>query len=248
MFEDLDDPTPPTADPEALAAVQARGRALRRRRRLATTTGAGATTALVAALLLTLPGGGPGDESLVPAAPSTTPAPTSVPSAPPVPGPTTPVLPPPSSTSPPADPAPVDLELRGDDLGVTAVGEPRAEAVAAVAEVLGPPVSDPATTVDCVGAVEEVAWARFRLAIDGSGRVSGWSSTDPELTTPSGIAAGTTVRRLKEVYGERRTLYPSETEAGDTYTVDGVDMLGSLDGTGPDDRVRALRNGDCQGP
>lgn len=269
MFEELDDPTPPVRGPEALPQVRARGQALRRRRQLALGTGAGATTALVAVLLLTLPGGGPPDERLVPAAPSSS-SPAPVPSTTPPSGtaaPTpdrTPTVPAPSSTPQPSrtGPAPSSptpsappsagpggaLELRGDDLGVTAVGRPRAEAVAAVRAVLGAPVADPATTVGCIEAQEEVAWQHFRLGFDADDRVSGWSSTSPDLATPSGVSVGTTVARLQEVYGDRLRLYPSDTEAGNTYTVEGVDMLGQLDGTEPGDRVVALRNGSCTGP
>ena len=62
------------------------------------------------------------------------------------------------------------------------------------------------------------------------------------------MSVGTTVERLQQVYGDRLQLFASETESGDTYTVDGVAILGSLSGTAASDRVTALRNGSCTGP
>ncbi len=163
---------------------------------------------------------------------------------------------PPAASSPAAPSAPpatsarpeATLQLSGDDLGVTAVGRPRAEAVAAVRAVLGAPRADPATTVDCVEAAEEVEWAQFRLAFDGAGQVSGWSSRSTELATPSGVRVGTTVARLQQVYGDRLQLFTSEGGSGGGYQVEGVDMLGQLEGTQPGDRVVSLRNGACTGP
>ena len=54
--------------------------------------------------------------------------------------------------------------------------------------------------------------------------------------------------RLQQVYGDRLQLSASDGEAGDTYRVQGVQVLGSLSGTGRSDRVTALRNGACTGP
>ena len=160
------------------------------------------------------------------------------------------VSPAPATTpaTPTEPPGTEPVELRGADLGATAVGAGRDEAVAAVSASLGEPTDDPALTVDCVEAVEEVVWGDFRLAFDGRDRLVGWSSRSTALTTPSGVTVGTTVARLREVYGDRLRLSPSDTEAGNTYTVEGVDMLGQLDEVGPDGRVTGLRHGACSGP
>ena len=186
--------------------------------------------------------------SATPSAVRSSPAPSRVPTRPSTPAASRPVPPSPSA-EPSSEPAGGGtVELRGDDLGVTAVGAARKEAVAALTAALGTPESDPARGVDCVTAEAEVEWSRFRVGFDSSGRLSGWASTGPGLTTPSGVGVGTTVARLQQVYGDRLQLSASDSEAGDTYTVEGVDMLGSLSGTGRSDRVVALRNGSCTGP
>lgn len=155
----------------------------------------------------------------------------------------------PPGARPTSDPAGRQvIQLRGDDLAVTAIGATRTEAVAALTAVLGAPQSDPAADVGCVDAHTEVAWSQFRVGFDVVGRLSGWASTNPAITTPSGIAVGSTVARLEQLYGDRLHLSPSDSEARDTYTVDGVQMLGQLSGTTPSDVVTALRNGDCTGP
>ncbi len=190
-----------------------------------------------------------------PADPSPTPSPSAVAAsvAPPVaPSPS------PSASAPvgaPAVPSPSSspteravLQLGGDDLGVTRVGAPDAEAVRAVSAVLGPPVADPAPTTACVGAGDrEVEWADFRLAIT-DGRVSGWSSTDGRLGTPSGVTIGTTVTELREVYGDRLELYDASPDSGPGFAVRGVELGGSLTGPTGDDRVAAFFNRACSPP
>lgn len=198
----------------------------------------------------------PRPEPTAPSAPTAVPSSAASPSpAPPTTdrsgGPKTPSaapVPPPAAKPTPDQTAEPALELGGDDLAVTAVGAQRDQAVAALSAVLGAPQADPATDVGCVSASTEVAWPRFRVGFDASGRLSGWASTDPDLTTPSGVGVGTTVARLQQVYGDRLQLSTSDLEDGDTYTVTGVQMLGSLTGTTPTDRVTALRNGSCTGP
>lgn len=262
MFEELDDPAPSLRAEQTLPSVRTRGRSLQRRRRLVAAGGGGTAVALVAAVALALPGdetsrgviatdpvptSGPSATATPSPAPSAGPTPAATaPSAPVSPSSTAPVSP--SSTASVPDPAGLLVELRGDDLAVTAVGAARDEAVAALTSVLGPPTGDPASDVACVSARTEVAWSGFRIGIDASGRLSGWVSTSPDLVTPSGVGVGTTVERLAQVYGDRLELVASDTEAGDTYTVRDVQMLGSLSGTAPSDRVVALRNGDCTGP
>ncbi|CAA9347020.1 MAG: hypothetical protein AVDCRST_MAG16-2111, partial [uncultured Frankineae bacterium] len=246
----------------------ARGRALRRRRQLAAAGGAGTTLALVAAAVLALPTGERSTDSLVasaPPSPSATSSP--VPSPPPSPtaGPTRvpqPVAPSPTdepvATDAPPSPTPSppggssstagQIELRGDDLAVTQIGAPREQAVHAVTAVLGAPAEDPSSVTRCVASMAEVSWPELTLAFDEQGRLSGWLSQSPSLSTPSGVTAGTTVAQLREVYGDRLTLHPPNPDNGDTYTVEGVSMVGGLSGSADADRVVSLANGGCTGP
>jgi len=190
------------------------------------------------------------------ASPSPEPSPTE-----PTPEPTPPVAPPvaptptaePVPTTPAPTPsassaAPAELQLNGDDLGVTSVGAPYADAVAAVTAVLGPPVADPASATACVGAGErEVEWAGFRLAVT-DGAVSGWSSTDGRLSTPSGIGIGTTITQMQEVYGDRLELYDANPDGGPGFAVTGVQLGGTLSGPTGDDRVTGFYNRACSPP
>jgi len=174
---------------------------------------------------------------------------TTVPTSTPTPAPAEPSAPAASAT-PSADPTavPAVLQLDGDDLGVTRVGAPYADAVRALTAVLGPPVADPAPATACVGAYErEVEWAGFRLAIT-DGTVSGWSSSDVRLTTPSGVGIGTTVTELREVEGERLELYDATPDSGPGFAVRGVELGGSLTGPGGDDRVTGFSNRACNPP
>ena len=191
--------------------------------------------------------------SAVPA-PSPSPVEPSVAASPSVAPPAAPpsAAPPAPSTAAPAPSptteAPAALRLNGDDLGVTSVGAPYADAVRALTPVLGPPVADPSETVGCVGAGErEVEWAAFRLAVT-DGRVSGWRSTDDRLTTPSGIGIGTTVTEMREVYGDRLELYDANPDGGPGFTVTGVELGGELTGPGADDRVSGFFNRACSPP
>ena len=156
--------------------------------------------------------------------------------------------PPPSATPSASAAAPAELVLNGDDLGVTRVGAPYADAVRAVTAVLGPPLADPSPTSSCVGAGDrEVEWAEFRLAVTDD-RVSGWSSTDGALETPSGVGIGTTVTELQEVYADRLQLYDANPDSGPGFTVTGVELGGALTGPGADDRVTAFFNRACSPP
>lgn len=139
------------------------------------------------------------------------------------------------------------LWLNGADLGVTRVGAPYQQAVAAISAVLGPPLYDPDPVTHCVDAQREVGWANFHLAVT-DGKVSGWASTDGRIATPSGVRVGTTVARLKQVYGERLRLLPPQVDSGRLFDVTGVDQFGSLtDGT-DSGTVLAFANGACTGP
>jgi hypothetical protein len=175
-------------------------------------------------------------------------APAAVPPSAPAPSSASP-SPLPAAATPSVTPAaPAVLRLGGDDLGVTRVGAPDADAVRAVSAVLGPPVADPAPTTACVGAGDrEVEWADFGLAIT-DGRVSGWSSTDGRLRTPSGVTIGTTVTELREVYGDRLELHDASPDSGPGFAVRGVELGGALTGPGGDDRVAAFFNRACSPP
>ena len=270
MFDELDDPAPELQPAQVLPSVHARGRALRRRRQLAAAGGAGTTLAVVAAIVLALPTVERSTDSLVASAPpspsatsspvattSPTPSPTAEPTQEPQPvAPSTTDEPVATDAPPSPTPSPSggssstagQIELRGDDLAVTRIGAPREQAVQAVTAVLGAPAEDPSPVTRCVASMEEVSWPQLTLAFDEQGRLSGWLSQSPSLSTPSGVTAGTTVRQLREVYGDRLTLYPPNPDNGDTYTVEGVSMVGGLSGSADTDRVVSLTNGGCTGP
>jgi len=104
----------------------------------------------------------PGATPVPPEAPATTAPPGSIGPSPSTtaPGAASPTTAPGSQPGPTAAPRPAVLRLGGNDLGVTEVGAPYRDAVAAVAGVLGPPVADPATDSACIGAEQEVSWGR----------------------------------------------------------------------------------------
>ena len=165
------------------------------------------------------------------------PGPTAAPTPAPAPAPTTAAAP---------APPPAGLRLGGNDLGVTAVGAPMAEAVAAVSSVLGRPLGHPAPDSACLGAEEEASWEGFRLG-GTAGRVSGWSSTSPALSTPAGVAVGTTLERLRGAYGAALEVRPPE-EPGDppVFVVAGAALGGTLAGSKPADAVTSISNGTCE--
>ncbi len=174
------------------------------------------------------------------------------------PGPSAPVVPTPGATSAPGQnpspnpaapapaAAPAGLRLGGNDLGVTRVGAPAREAVAAVSRALGRPVADPAVDSACVGAEEEVSWEGFRLGSTG-GKVSGWRSTSRALSTPAGITMGSTVTALRQAYGSALQI-PPPAEPGDppVFVVSGASLGGTLSGPNPADTVTLLFNGTCE--
>jgi hypothetical protein len=137
--------------------------------------------------------------------------------------------------------------LNGDDLGVTHVGAPYKEAVAAISVVLGPPLYNPDPVTHCVDAQFEVSWAQFHLAVSG-GKVSGWASKDTRLKTPSGVRIGTTVATLKRVYGSRLRLLPPQAHSGWLFDVQGVEQFGSLSDGSDAATVIGFANRGCTGP
>lgn len=161
-------------------------------------------------------------------------------------GPTTPAArapAPPTSSSPPA---PGTLRLGGDDLGVTRVGSPFREAVAAVTRALGRPTADPAPDTACVGAESETSWEGFRLASNG-GRVSGWRSTSKTLATPEGTTVGAPVASLRQAYGAALEIRPAPEPGGlPVFVVNGPRIGGTLSGTAPTATVGSIFNGTCE--
>lgn len=137
--------------------------------------------------------------------------------------------------------------LGGEDLGVTRLGAPMDEAVAAVTAVLGAPDEDPAGSVSCITADREVRWGAFRLAAQGD-RLAGWTSQAPTLSTPSGVAVGTTLGELQRVYGDRLRRIPANPDNAPGFGVEGADVLGSLSSAGDDAVVTALFSSFCSGP
>ena len=137
------------------------------------------------------------------------------------------------------------LVLGGDDLGVTRVGAPSREAVAAVTGVLGRPLGDPAKDSACIGAVEEATWEGFRLGISG-GMVSGWLSTSRSLATPKGTTVGTNVAALRQAYGATVSIAePAEPGEDASFSISGTRLSGSLSGSSPTDAVTAIFTGTC---
>ncbi len=234
MFDDLDDPFPDLRTADTLDRVLTHGRALRRRRRLRTAVGVGvaAGAVLVAALVVPPALDGARPSTLVPAAPAPGQSSLPAPSAAPLPArsPATPVL-----------------TLGGDDLGVTELGRPRLEVVAAVSAALGVGPDDPDVAGgQCGPARLESTWqGTLRLAFDDRGLLVGWLSYGARPTTPSGITVGTTVQRLRQVYGRRLQIRLETPTHGPTYTVTGVDMTGFLSSSQDDGTVEGLANGKC---
>jgi hypothetical protein len=137
--------------------------------------------------------------------------------------------------------------LGGAELGVTRLGEPFREAVAAVTAVLGEPDADPAETVACLEAETEVRWGEFFLAAQDD-RLAGWSSTSMTLQTPSGVTVGTPLDEVERVYGSSLQRFPANPDNPPTFAVAEVDVLGSLSSAGDDATVTRLFTSFCSGP
>jgi len=202
----------------------------------------GALVPLTVGVALTAVVGCSGGESESSSAPASTAAPsasTSTPSA----AVSAPTLP----ASPPAQGSKGGVVLGGEELGVTRLGEPFREAVAAVSAVLGEPDADPAETVSCIEAQTEVRWGEFVLAAQDD-RLAGWSSASPTLQTPSGVTVGTPLAELARVYGTSLERFPANPDNPPTFAVAGVDVLGSLSSAEDDASVTRLFSSFCGGP
>lgn len=167
-------------------------------------------------------------------APSISPTPVTVSSAP-------------VSSSPTPTATPRQLELRGDDLGITRVGARKQEAVVAVSRALGR-ADTSAGAPDCIDSSSSAAWKDLVLSFDAAGRLNGWQVNTPRLATPSGVRVGTTVATLKRVYGRQITFFPADPDNSPSYQVNGVAITGYLDSAADSGRVTALVNGACHGP
>lgn len=189
---------------------------------------------LTIGLVLTVGGcsGSDGESSAAPETSSTRSAPASPPATP---------------RSPPAPGSKGGVVLGGEDLGVTRLGEPFREAVAAVSAVLGEPDADPAEIVSCIGAETEVRWGDLVLAAQDD-RLAGWASRSATLQTPSGVTVGTPLTELERVYGSSLQRFPANPDNPPTFAVEGVDVLGSLSSAGDDASVTRLFTSFCAGP
>jgi hypothetical protein len=137
--------------------------------------------------------------------------------------------------------------LGGEDLGVTRLGQPFREAVAAVSEVLGEPDADPAETVSCIEADVEVRWGDLVLASQDD-RLAGWASRSTTLQTPSGVTVGTPLPELDRVHGSSLERFPANPDNPPTFSVDGVDLSGELSSEQDDATVTRLFSSFCAGP
>lgn len=202
---------------------------------------------LTAGLALTVGGCGGSDdtssaspETLAATETSATPSPpTSTRSAPPSPSAT--------PTSPPARRSKGRVVLGGEDLGVTRLGEPFRKAVAAVTAALGKPDADPAKTVSCIAAETEVRWGELVLAAQDD-RLAGWASRSTTLQTPSGVTIGTPLTDLERIYGSSLERFPANPDNPPTFSVEGVDVIGSLSSASDDAHVTRLFTSFCSGP
>ncbi len=139
--------------------------------------------------------------------------------------------------------------LGGVDLGVTRLGRPFRDAVAAVSTVLGTPTADPADDVTCVLSASEVAWEGFRLAESTEGgTLAGWVSTSQTLFTPSGVSVGTDLATLRQVYGAALRLFPSNPDGPSGFELTTADVGGDLSDETAVATVTSVFNGFCSGP
>lgn len=141
--------------------------------------------------------------------------------------------------------ATADLALGGTELGVTQIGAPFDEAVAAVTVVLGQP--QPATGVTCIGATSELAWPDLSLA-EKNGQLAGWYTSSAALASPSGVRIGTTLAVMTSLYGSGLMVFPPNTDGGPSFTVAGVDFGGDLSEVGDKGTITSLYSGFCSGP
>lgn len=177
--------------------------------------------------------------------PSTSPTATS-PSAPATSEPSPSVTAEPTTGTSPSTPPASAIQLNGADLGVTKLGDPYDQAVAAISTVLGEgtPVTD---KVYCIGSDKTTEWGEFR-AVSKGGALSGWTIGNDRLEAPSGVKVGTDVATLKRVYGDRFKRFGPNPDNGPTFSVKDVDFFGGLSSTAGDATVTSLYTGSCSGP
>lgn len=127
------------------------------------------------------------------------------------------------------------LVLAADGLGAVAFGEPEADVVAKLNELLGDPVED--SIEDCGtdgGVVRWVRWANLTVALQNgafTGYISGiyFPPDSPEMPikTADGVGLRATVDELNAQYGDRLAWLSHETGFGspvDAFGIDGFDV------------------------
>ena len=126
------------------------------------------------------------------------------------------------------------LTLEADGLGAVALGDPEADVMATLNELLGDPVED--STEDCGsddGVVRWVRWANLTVALqDGgfTGYISGiyFPPDSPEMPikTTDGVGLRATVGELTAMYGDRLAWLGQQNGFGnpvDAFGIDGFD-------------------------
>ena len=126
------------------------------------------------------------------------------------------------------------LTLEADGLGAVAFGQPEADVLATLNELLGDPVED--STEDCGsngGVVRWVRWANLTIALqDGgfTGYISGiyFPPDSPEMPikTADGVGLRATADELSATYGDRLAWLGQQDGFGnpvDAFGIDGFD-------------------------
>lgn len=199
---------------------------------------------LAAAVVLSLLAGGCADDDddglSRPEASTTAPATTS----------TTVVAPPTSAGPATTAPAPGEVVLAPDGLGVAAFGDEAEAVLAGLAGVLGPPADDrPLGSCPSGEADRLVQFAELGVLFDG-GRFVAWdvgpaSGALPPLATAEGVGVGSSIAQLRAAYGDRLRLDP-EDPFGPVFEIATPPpgrLAGTLTGTGPADTVATLSGG-----
>ena len=127
------------------------------------------------------------------------------------------------------------LTLEADGLGPVTFGEPEADVLATLNELLGDPVED--STEDCGsegGVVRWVRWANLTVALQNggfTGYISGiyFPPDSPEMPikTSDGVGLRATVDELTATYGDRLAWLGQQTGFGnpvDAFGIDGFDV------------------------
>lgn len=235
----------------------------------------GSAAAAVALVLLAAcsSGGQPADSPTPPTPAATAGTPTAATATPPTP----------ADTGPPATPAPTPpaatagpLVAGPEGLGAVQLGQPAADAIAALRARRGPADADSGwQRADnspfgvCPGAtagarVRGLRWGRVRLLVSDADtrfgaagdphvfayHVTSFEGSGPGPRTAAGIGLGASVRELRDAYPGRVTIRPADEINPDRFAVDfggRGELTGSLTGTGPQETVTFLSAGQACG-